>query len=90
MNNPQIYLGAKQIDINRTPEFPNKNKNLSNQWETPLELSYYKLLHPPNEFGGYSKVTLLEFFSRPYLKAGKYSTKKRTNKLVLFFLLSVF
>jgi len=30
-----------------------------------LEFSYYKLLHPPNKFGGYAQVTPLEFFSRP-------------------------
>jgi hypothetical protein len=51
-----------------TPEeFPNNIKNPYNQWETPPEFSYYKLLHPPNKFEGYAQVTPLELFSRPKL-----------------------
>jgi hypothetical protein len=39
-----------------TPEeFPNNIKNPYNQWETPPEFSYYKLLHPPNKFEGSDK-----------------------------------
>jgi len=42
--------------MKRTPEeFPNDIKNPYNQWETPLEFSYYKLLHPPNKFEGSDK-----------------------------------
>ena len=40
---PRFIWGLSKITINRTPEeLPNDIKSPYNQWETPLEFSYYK------------------------------------------------